>query len=40
MKRDMTGSVKRACVGVGESVQREKMKMIAIIIAEEGKQLK
>jgi len=33
----MAGSVKRVCVGVGESVQRKKMEMIAIIIAEEGK---
>lgn len=35
----MTGSVKRVCVGVGESVQREKMEMIAIIIAEEGSKI-
>jgi len=39
VKREMTGSVKRVCVGVGESVQREKMEMIAIIIAEEGSKI-
>jgi len=40
VKREMSGSVKRACVGVRKSVEMKKIEMIDNITVEEGKQNK